>query len=547
MTGNVPRAPIVQNDRSKLHPIRYFFPHEKGHKNKNKKIESKNSKNMVSKIALLVWTLRFPSMIAALPPGICNINGQVFLAGESLGENFVTRCGSADDFPCFCNPDLEQQIECPYCGFATLSGELLCAGDNEVVGFVDLTGNEKVCGCSAPSGGTPAPNCDAQIKDSANGDTCTFDLPDGISKVFASGEPLDFLGEKNRCGSDFPCFCNPSKPGSIECPYCRFPSSGGDLVCARDRENVNFIDLEGVDQTCSCQVDSVSGEVMSACNPTDELFPSSPTPVPQIDEFCSLELESGQIITFAVGESYGDYLTNRCGSSEEFPCFCNPAMHNQIECPYCGFASGDGSLYCAKDQETISYQYGGATQTCSCEIPDDPFQEPIRSCSDNGAVPTSAPIVPPPSTDEEFCTLTKPNGDVVFIKDGESFGDLFERGVCGSTQEWPTICNPSIEDTISRQINQAEYPYCVFENTASGETVCARHSETVSFEDDAGVKQTCTCAYLGAALGGAQGTCRPTIDETATPAPSEPTSSAQQATAMGLLSAVVMALFVVQF
>jgi hypothetical protein len=456
----------------------------------------------------------------------CNINGQVFQAGQNLGENFVTRCGSAEDFPCFCNPDLEQQVECPYCGFALLGGDLLCAGDNEVVSFVDINSDDKICGCSAPKGGIPSPNCDEPVDSES---TCTIDLADGTSKVFTKGESLgDFL--QSRCGSEFPCFCNPSLPEQIECPYCRFPSMGGDLVCARDGESVTFRDMVGVDQSCSCQIpNTLNADAITSCNASPEApgeVPSPPptdppslplTPTDPPADFCTLEMDSGQVITFANGESYGDYLTTRCGSSEEFPCFCNPALHNQIECPYCGFASGNGSLYCAKDQETISYADGGVTRTCSCEIPDDPFEEPIRSCSVGGPPPTNAPIVPPPTNG---CTFTLPDGEIVTLEDGESFGNLIE-GVCGPAEDWPAFCNTDVANTISRQSNNAEYPYCIFQNTASGDPVCARNSEMVAFKDDNDVDMTCSCLYLNAALGGAQPVCRPTND--LTPPTSVPT------------------------
>lgn len=118
----------------------------------------------------------------------------------------------------------------------------------------------------------------------------------------------------------------------------------------------------------------------------------SPIFPPQIDDFCSFTLESGEVITFTIGQSFGSYATNLCGSAEEFPCFCNPALSNQVECPYCGFLSSDGSLYCARDQETISYQDGDINRTCRCEIPDDEFQVPNRTCS-NTAPPNVSPSV----------------------------------------------------------------------------------------------------------------------------------------------------------
>jgi hypothetical protein len=111
----------------------------------------------------------------------------------------------------------------------------------------------------------------------------------------------------------------------------------------------------------------------------------------------------------------------------------------------------------------------------------------------------------------------------VTIEDGESFGTLIE-GVCGPSKDWPSYCNVDLASTISRQQNggdyNAEYPYCIFENTESGEPVCARNNEEVTFTDDTDVAVICGCLYLNPALGGAQSTCREA--EPTTPPVSDP-------------------------
>jgi hypothetical protein len=455
----------------------------------------------------------------------CEFDGEVFQRGDGLGNSFVTRCGAAENFPCFCNPDLDPPVECPYCGFAMEGGKLLCTKDGEIQSFVDIDGSNKTCGCAAPLGGAPTPDCDIFREG-----TCTIDLPDGTSKTFANGESLSgFL--PNRCGSEYPCFCNPSAPGQIECPYCRFPTMGGDLTCAYDGDTVTFTDPDGVFQMCSCQIpNSPSAEPISNCNASPAQSPvSSPvegpaeapsrplTPTDQTD-VCTLELDSGQIITFTNGQSYGDFLTTRCGSTSDFPCFCNTALSNQVECPYCGFVDGDGSLFCAKDQETISFADGSVTRTCSCEIPDDPSDQPIRSCSTGGPPPTSSPVAPPTSN-TTGCTIQTPSGDVVTVEDGESFGDLVV-GVCGSAEDWPSFCNSKLGETISRQTENADYPYCIFENTSSGDPVCARNNEKITFDDEDGVELSCSCLYLNIALGGAQTTCVRTDKQPSSPTPS---------------------------
>jgi hypothetical protein len=105
------------------------------------------------------------------------------------------------------------------------------------------------------------------------------------------------------------------------------------------------------------------------------------------------------------------------------------------------------------------------------------------------------------------------------VEDGESFGDLVV-GVCGSAEDWPSFCNSKLGETISRQAENVEYPYCIFENTSSGDPVCARNNEKITFDDEDGVEQSCSCLYLNIALGGAQTTCVPTDKQPSSPTPS---------------------------
>jgi hypothetical protein len=116
------------------------------------------------------------------------------------------------------------------------------------------------------------------------------------------------------------------------------------------------------------------------------------------------------------------------------------------------------------------------------------------------------------------CTFTKPNGEIVTIKHEGSFGNLIE-GVCGSAEEWPAFCNMDLGNTITRSANNAEYPYCIFQNTASGDPVCVRSNEEVTFKDENGVAMTCSCLYLHATLGGAQATCQKADNPVPAPSP----------------------------
>ena len=431
------------------------------------------------------------------------VDGQVYQKGDNLGTSFVTRCGSASAFPCFCDPSAEFQAACPYCSFATQSGETICANDQQTVTFQDIDGKHTTCTCQVSNVfAQPLSSCFSQLQLSST-DTCQIPLPDGSTGSFASGESLgDVL--PNRCGSNFPCYCNPASPNGIYCPYCRFATMGSNLLCARDGQTVTFTDDSGIDQMCRCIVplNDTTSNFTSACTVSNNsspsqtpypspslLFPTSPTvvadplptrsativsdvilspsPMPNIftsrinDTVCNLVTSAGQTITFQDGESYGSYVTTRCGSTTQYPCYCDLAATNKIYCPYCGFVTGDGILYCAKDQQTISFVDGTITRQCNCTFPPNSTY-PLRVCTviPNGSAPVATPPVSsPPTTGTGVptptagggggggvsggcpVTITNPNGNtnVTVIANGASFGDLYQ-GACGPSSTWPAFC-----------------------------------------------------------------------------------------------------------
>lgn len=472
--------------------------------------------NTRSFTSITTWLVLLLANIA-LAQETCFLSGVVFNRGDSLGENFVTRCGSAADFPCYCNPDLDPPVECPYCSFATSGGSLLCIGDTGGATFKDVNGVDQTCECQVPVPfSEPVSTCQP-ANNSGLQSTCSIALPAGNVQTFSRGESLASV-LPNRCGSDFPCFCNPDAPDQIECPYCRFPTQGaGDLVCARDGDIVAFRDMNGVDQNCECQIpNDPAAPFQSSCSTT-----GTPTTRPPllVDDFCTLELDNGGVVTFENGESYGEYLPTRCGAPSEFPCFCNTAMQNQIQCPYCSFATGSGELYCGKDQETIEFQDSDLMRSCTCQIPEDPTQQPIRTCRS-----TFLPTTPPEG--RSSCSVKVLDGSTVSVPNGASFGTLVE-GACGSAREWPAFCNTDISTGVSRQAENVEYPYCIFENTFSGATVCARANQDIEFRDDNGIDLTCTCLVASPTLGGAESSCRRTDSTDSTPVPATPRPTPQ--------------------
>ena len=73
--------------------------------------------------------------------------------------------------------------------------------------------------------------------------------------------------------------------------------------------------------------------------------------------------------------------------------------------------------------------------------------------------------------------------------DGEAFGPELGGGVCGSSDEWPKICN-ALGVTEEEQIT---YPYCIFENTAFGTVTCSRDNDSIRFLDSSQKEVVCSC------------------------------------------------------
>lgn len=153
-----------------------------------------------------------------------------------------------------------------------------------------------------------------------------------------------------------------------------------------------------------------------------------------------------------------------------------------------------GELICADAGEVVSFQGDdGQTQSCVCDVPQDPLDgEPILNC--DGSRPTSNNPVDNPFGN--VCSVKSPTGETVNIPDGDPFGDLVADGVCGPSSDWPSFCNAGGSNSSSALLNeQIEYPYCIFENTLFGETVCATDNGRVSFTDDTGAGVTCSCIF----------------------------------------------------
>jgi hypothetical protein len=218
----------------------------------------------------------------------CIFDFGTFQRGESLGSAFETRCGSSGDYPCYCNPDVDDQIECPYCGVATSTPNLLrCAKDGQTIQVIDLEGRGQSCTCDASDPTDPQPVC---VEDES-ALVCTFAMEDGTTVTRQPGEEIGF---ESRCGdeSNYPCICNPNLPMQIECPYCSFATTQRDaLLCVAEGETVSFVDVDGRGQNCTCEL----GET-----PAFQASPSCESANVEEGEGCTYTVPStGQVVTLA--------------------------------------------------------------------------------------------------------------------------------------------------------------------------------------------------------------------------------------------------------
>lgn len=409
----------------------------------------------------------------------CNINGVTYDRGQALGFSYDSGCsGPSFDYQCFCNPDKPDQVECPYCYFDVQGrSEPICLRDGEVATFDDVSGNSRTCGCTVPDGGTARPNCFFAPE---NANTCAIQVADGSVQTFAAGESLH-RDIPSRCGSDFPCYCEPTIAGQIWCPYCSFPQSQNSLLCAQDGQTVTFLDMSQQMQTCSCQVpfDPSQPPVSSCLGAPSEEVPNtgdledrddSDSPntggLPNSFRVCEL---NGNI--FFEGENVGENFVTRCGDPDDFPCFCNPDNDPPVDCPYCGFALTKENLLCLKNEQIANFvDIRGDSKTCECRAPT------------VSATPTENCLLP--SSEANICFFRDADGHPVTFDAGEPVDNaLLPVSQCGPNYQ--CFCDPKAS-------NQLSCPFCV-EVDFGGTLICASAGEIVAYQDSNGFSQRCFC------------------------------------------------------
>lgn len=484
-----------------------------------------------------------------------------FMAGESLHRQIPSRCGA--EYPCYCEPSLHGQMWCPFCIFPESNESPICARDGETITYVNRRSQRtEVCSCEVPISRDllPTATCTTDMTaeqdelvatDRSNGDDDEEEIElqdddpgdDDSWRVCELEGNLYFEGENvgdsfiTRCGSseEFPCYCNPDMDPPVDCPYCGFALTKENLLCLKHEQVATFVDIDGDELTCRCTAPMGTSTPIENC-----LIPSSEV------NTCVFRDSNGDPFVFEDGDPVDNELlpTSVCGPN--FICYCDPSAENQLSCPFCESVDFGGTLLCATDGEFVFYEDDdGTSKQCICEVPDDlSLGEPTLNCdADTPPSPTGSPSPndslarPTLNPNDSFgseptlipsgggtCVVNSPTGETVEVADGDSFGDLAGDGVCGDASDWPAFCNA--EGSSSGGFNaQIEYPYCIFENTMSGDPACAKDNDSVTFVDDTGTEVDCFCTYDISP----RTTCSPATAPTTerAPEPTIPSGSAQ--------------------
>jgi len=321
-------------------------------------------------------------------------------------------------------------------------------------------------------------------------------------------------------------------------------------------ENTNSVGSNNMERPYLMQASPTKTEYSKTFlrkSPQTVVYDSDMNPIVKGD-VCTLVLnDEGKFKTFQRGESYGEYLTSKCINPHKYPCFCNPDLPDQIECPYCAFESGSGDLLCVGHEEKVSFPMPDSdnlVEMCECWVPTNPTQHPMKVCAleessdTNIETNTNTPANKRATRNKEGadknegggvsdgCDVRDPaTGEMITIPVGASFGDHLDvEGVCGDGKEWPAFCSarnsasdPSIvtfpppsepnshhSDNIFSSTSvwishrsDIIYPYCIFTDTEK--PVCAKETGSVAYTTTEGKRLRCTCSYSSSQ--GAQSRC----------------------------------------
>lgn len=200
--------------------------------------------------------------------------------GDSLGNLFVSDCGPPQDWPCFCNVDATDQIECPYCEIPQANGSTVCQIRNEIATTVNSDGQSQTCKCQPGDSLVPTLECGAFPTPAPVSPTEGCVVPGSNPQTIANSERF---GEEvtGACGShlNWPSFCNTQLQGEIEYPYCQYTdTASGSTLCAKDGQSVQYSTNDGASSAtiCDCSYTTIDG-AQSSCRPVPTPAPVNPT------------------------------------------------------------------------------------------------------------------------------------------------------------------------------------------------------------------------------------------------------------------------------
>jgi hypothetical protein len=418
----------------------------------------------------------------AVQPSTCILNGVTYQTGESLGNSFVTRCGSVLEWPCYCAPGKNPPADCPYCSMADLDQGLVCAKDGETVSIVNLNGISQSCSCSVSIDGIPQDSCVDEDTENNNDDQykveefCTIQVANGTTMSFENGESLGEL-LPTRCpggGSAYPCYCNTALEDQVDCPYCTWVDFRGDLICSRQAESIFYERAPGEYVECAC-----SSDFISSCKSTGPTSPPVWTPLPS---------KQPTFLQGTVSPSRQQTLSPTIVHTS----LSSPPMLSPVDTTAEPIITPTQSPSTGPGPSSFTSTPSFATT----------FEKDILIGEDR-----------PPLSDPELggCLyLNNTSGNVEFVQEGATFGPNV-HGPCSPIDEWPVICNPAIPN------GGMEYPYCAFPASSSGaanqnrvassvnsnphKVVCARTEERVLVPFEDGITEECSCLYFNPFLG----------------------------------------------
>lgn len=333
---------------------------------------------------------------------------QTFQDGESFGDAIKTRCINSSNYPCYCDASLETQIRCPYCGYQTITGEMICANIDETIQFTSFENELTECTCH---------------DDSSASSTCrdlsepTF-APTISPTIRVTSTPTINPTESPTTEQETP------KPTILRTSMpTRTPTT---LAPTKDPNSPQPI--------------GYNKPSLAKPNRNPIAQPSSPKPSP---DGCFYTSKSDNSIQFVEnGKAFGEDVTGPC-PNDEFPVYCNTQLSGKREYPYCVFSSyhdetitTKANSYTTTNYDTLCARSGvrvlvsrqdGARELCGC-LYNNPIIGPVSQCkmvdfNYTETVTTLSPSISPNTKNNNRNPSTNTDDDIEDLNDNDAVDD----------------------------------------------------------------------------------------------------------------------------